>query len=146
MAMNEPLAKIGTFSAPSLSRRQRGAIRALLEAKSVKEAAEKAKVAYSTLRTWLDDRAFRDALDDAQSFCLSEALSILAGGAAGAAATLRQMAEGETEAKQGRMAACVRLIELNNRLKVTLSNESRYKRLERARKAAEERKRPYGVA
>ena len=76
--------------ADQLAPRQGRAVVALLEAGHVKAAARKAGVGYATLRRWLKEPAFRQALAGARREALGVALAGLQGGAAAAVRALRR--------------------------------------------------------
>ena len=99
------------MAAAALKPAQIRAIEALLTHDRRDEAATAARVSERSLRRWLAEPTFRDALAAHRTRLLGDATSTLARGAARAAAALVEMAEGKS-ATAARVAAARAVIDL----------------------------------
>ena len=77
----------------TLTQNQQKAIRAILEANSIEEAAKKARISRSTIYNWLKDEHFKECLERERKALFEEGLSALKGAAAKAAKTLIELLE-----------------------------------------------------
>ena len=76
-----------------ITQNQQKAIRAILEANSIEEAAKKAKISRSTIYNWFKDEHFKECLERERKALFEEGLSVLKGAAAKAAKTLIELLE-----------------------------------------------------
>ena len=95
----------------SLGPKQKRAVEAILAARSLTEAAERANVGFSTLNRWRAQPAFREALREAQRRASEEALSALAGGARLAVQALVEVVDDPTSPAGARVAAARTLLD-----------------------------------
>ena len=77
----------------TLTQNQQKAIRAILEANSIEEAAKKVKISRGTIYNWLKDVHFKECLERERKALFEEGLSVLKGAAAKAAKTLIELLE-----------------------------------------------------
>lgn len=87
------------------SRKWEQGIAALLETRTLAEAADKAGVALRTIKGWLEDPDFQAAFRDARRQVVEHAIARLQKSASAAAGTLRRNLRAEKEAVQVRAAS-----------------------------------------
>lgn len=81
------------MSKNTLTQNQQKAIRAILEANSIEEAAKKVKISRGTIYNWFKDVHFKECLERERKALFEEGLSVLKGAAAKAAKTLIELLE-----------------------------------------------------
>ena len=72
----------------ALTQNQQKAIRAILEANSIEEAAKKARISRTSIYNWLKDEYFKECLERERKTLFEEGLNALKGATAKAAETL----------------------------------------------------------
>lgn len=77
----------------TLTQKQQKAIKAILEANSIEEAAKKARISRTSIYNWLKDEYFKECLERERKALFEEGLSALKGAAAKAAKTLIELLE-----------------------------------------------------
>ena len=116
----------------SLSARQQRAIAALLECRSVAEAAASAKVGERTLYRWIaEDQAFKTALSQAEGELLATTTRRLLGLQGQAIETLESLLS-RAESEGVRLRAAQVALELSLKLREQVSIEQRITALEQA--------------
>lgn len=113
------------------SRTRERAITALLSAKTLEEAAEKAGISKRTLLRWLQKQDFRDAYLKAKADALKTATAILTRNSGRAAEVLQEIFEaGPTPHQGGRVTAAVATIRLSLDAFVLENLDERIRKLE----------------
>lgn len=90
-----------------LSGKQKKAIAALLSEPTTEAAAESAGVTSRTIRRWLKQPAFRQALTQAETEAIEEAARLMAAASIQAVRTLLDIMKNEPESSERRQAAAV---------------------------------------
>lgn len=113
----------------NLTNKQVKAIAALLNARTVTEACQAAKIGRSTLARWLKDSTFKQALSEAENEALKESSRILLTGNNDAIdAIFDLMTNGKTESI--RLRAASEWLAQSNKFRETISLEDRISALE----------------
>ena len=120
----------------NLSAKQTRAIAALLQAPTLREAAESCGVPESTLFRWLNERAFKDAFDQARARLLENVLTRLQAVAGDAVSTLSDVMTDRNAGASARVSAARTVLEMALRAKAELEIEARIRALEDAAQAA----------
>ena len=99
----------------ALTPKQTRAVKALLRCSTHEDAARAAGISPRTLRRWLQDEAFQDALHDAVRESLADAVLKLKSSAGTAIGALVEIAE-DAESEHARVQAAGRLLDANLKL------------------------------
>jgi hypothetical protein len=133
-------------SEEKISCRQTRAIVALLAGLTVEKAAVEVNVGCSTLRRWLTEQAFQDALEAGRRQAMELGFSAIAGAVHEAVGELRVMAMNPATKSTARVIALKAIIDAGFVVKQKLDIEPRLRRLEKLAAKREGRRWPALVA
>jgi hypothetical protein len=112
-----------------LSTKQNKAIAALLQSRTLAEAADMAEVGERTVSRWLGEPDFEAALRDAEGQAIAEAVSMLAGLQSEAVKTLQKMMQ-NARSESVRLSAARACLDFNLKVRELHTLEERIQHLE----------------
>ncbi|MGI8773194.1 MAG: hypothetical protein ACR2JE_17360 [Acidobacteriaceae bacterium] len=122
-----------------MAQKQQTALLALLSCRTIREAAQSAKVAESTVLRWLATPSFRDRYDAERRQLFESAKNALRSAAAGSVATLTAVQEDQAAPAGARVTAAKAILELCMRISENDDIIRRLERLEDATGGGDER-------